>query len=391
MSDTQPIKRKMNMKKLGILFLLIPFIITILIILLFVFVVDSLGAVGDLLFYLLLFGSPIFIGMGIFFLIKSSDKHKGIFSNNVSKRRKIIGKVILFGVIAPIFLLLIGSFVYMQISYYINAELSKKYRENCPVYVAGEEEDEILEPTLIGTYEFKPDEYVWRWSTEDMGYYYQDILIDNPQQYIPKQVYTVKESWLLKNNYKLDLNCTPIDFTKVETGQSHKCTISYNEKVISTDVRHEVHCYYEESKSCTNSLGVTLYSNRYSSGNAEYLFLLSHAGDSHNKLSAFRLEDGEFFPLMFKYEDRGENISSQTFLISDTIFELYGIEKYGMFDFMMDGDMNLVTFFSEPTMGYTNNIYGIHSIWNVEKDGLYLKKTVMELTENWEAEVEDGI
>ena len=73
-------------------------------------------------------------------------------------------------------------------------------------------------------------------------------------------------------------------------------------------------------------------------------------------------------------------------MVSSNTFELYGVGKYGLIDKFVDGDMELVTYFSEPTMGIGNNVEGINSIWRVEDDGLYLRKTVMELYREEELE-----
>ncbi len=53
-------------------------------------------------------------------------------------------------------------------------------------------------------------------------------------------------------------------------------------------------------------MGVLLYSNPYSAGSVEYLFLISKNGDIHNKLYAYRLENGKVTLLPFKYEYKGE-------------------------------------------------------------------------------------
>ena len=48
--------------------------------------------------------------------------------------------------------------------------------------------------------------------------------------------------------------------------------------------------------------------------------------------------------------------------------------------------MELVTYFSEPTMAMDNNLRGIHTVWKLENDGLYLKKTIMEVYREEELE-----
>jgi len=249
-----------------------------------------------------------------------------------------------------------------------------------------EQEEILLEPKLIGNYEFVPDEYIWGWDMYSYGYFDLDKMIDIARFYIPKEVYKASESWNLKDNNKLDLVCDPVDVRKVESGDSYKCTVSFNNKVIDTDVRHDIFCFWDSNKSCTDNVGIVLYSNRYSEGSIEYLFLFSKQGEDYNKLSAYKIEDGEIRLLPFKYEYKGESYSDDSYTISESAFELYGIVMYGMFDYLADGDVELVTFFQEPTMGLNNNIDGINYIWSLEDDGFHLRRTVMELIEDWETQ-----
>ena len=387
--------------KLGILLLLLsPFLIFILLLVTLIFFNnnETKYVLADIVLYILIIVSPILFSFGIYKIIKSKDKDEKFLSNKVSKKRMLIGKIILFGIMIPFVLCIIGSILYSSFVENIEDNIRKEYNskylnqlaQRCIYQDNSEEEEYELEPTLIGNYEFVPDEYVWNWNMNDYGYFYLDRYIDIPSNYIPKEMYSLKESWNLKNNYKLELNCNPIDVKNLEEDSTYKCSVSYNNKVISTDVRHDVFCIYPNAKSCHDLTGVILYSNKYSAGNKEYLFLMSYAGESFNDLSVYRLEDGEYFPLMFKYEYKGENFSKQTYTVSGTKFELYGVSKYGMFDKLMDGDMELVTFFTEPTMGVYNNIYGLNSIWSVEGDGLYLKKTVMELIKDWKSEKKES-
>ena len=386
--------------KIGILLLTSPLIIICISIVtsLFINTGEISNILKDIFLYLLLIVSPILFGIGIYLLIRSRDKDDKFINNKVSKKRKLIGKIILFGIICPIFLFFIGYILYASFVENMESEIRKEYYSKCMDqllqkcdYQNNNKEEYELEPTLIGNYDFVPDEYVWNWDMDEYGYFFLNRYIDIPSHYIPKKTYTLKESWNLKNNYPLELNCNPIDVKNLEEDTTYKCSISYNGKVISTNVRHDIFCLYPKTKSCYDLTGVALYSNKYTSGNEEYLFLISDAGETLNDLSVYRLDNGEYLPLMFKYEYKGENFSKQTYIISSTKFELYGVGKYGMFDKLMDGDMELVTFFTEPTMGVYNNIYGIYSIWAVERDGLYLRKSVMELIQDWETKVGDGV
>jgi hypothetical protein len=397
MSITQSIRKKLTVKTLSILLLLFPFLIVLFTILLFIFISDLPNIVGDILLYLFLYVSPFSVGIGIYLSIKNKDTHKGILSNKVSKRRKVIGKVILLGVITPIFLFLVGTILYINFVDNIENKIRKEYNDKYVKELAQryecqsntEEEEYELDPTLIGTYEYIPDEYTWDFNIYDYGYYTLDAFLNVPNYYIPKEKYSLEKVWQLKNNYDLELECDSIDFSKISTSESYKCSISYNGEFISDNVRHDGFCFWESSKSCTDKIGVILYSNQYSAGSVEYLFLISKDGEIHNKLSAYKLEEGDVTLLPFKYEYKGEYFSDTSYIVSGTDFDFLGMERYGMFDRMMDGDEALLTFFYEPTMGVYNNIEGIYSLWDLEEDGFYLKTTSIELIPDWVSETED--
>jgi hypothetical protein len=331
-------------------------------------------------------------------LIKSKDKGSKFINNKVSKKRKLIGNIILFGLICPVILFYLGSFLYMDFVENIEDSIRNEcnndryIRETSQGYKYGDntqEEEHILEPKLIGEYEYIPDEYTWDFDISNYGYYMQEAYINSPSYYIPKKNYSLEKNWKLKNNYDLDLKCDPIDFRNVPISESYKCSISYNGKFISSDVRHDAFCFWESSKSCTDRVGILLYSNPYSAGSVEYLFLISKNGDIHNKLYAYRLENGKVTLLPFKYEYKGEYFSDTSYTISEAGFDFLGVERYGIYDKMMDGNEALVTFFYEPTMGMYNNINGIYSLWDLEDDGFHLKRTVIELNPKWGSEKEE--
>lgn len=389
----------MKKKKLPLILLLLfsPFIIFIILAFLSFFL-DSgseyFNILSDVSFSII---SPLLFLLGIFLIIKHRET---IFTKEVSKRRKLIGKIILFGIICPFVVFLIGSFLYNIFVEGIEDDVRKEYSDKYYEQLKSisweedkececEQEEILLEPKLIGNYEFVPDEYVWWWDMDSYGYFDLDKMIDIARFYIPKEVYKVSKSWNLKDNNKLDLVCDPVDVRKVESGDSYKCTVSFNNKVIDTDVRHDIFCFWDSNESCTDNVGIVLYSNRYSEGSIEYLFLLNKEGEKYNKLSAYKIEDGEIRLLPFKYEYKGQSYSDDSYTISETWFEFYGIQKYGMFDFLSDGEVELVTFFQEPTMGLNNNIDGINYIWSLGEDGFYLRKTVMELIEEWDSETQD--
>ena len=104
---------------------------------------------------------------------------------------------------------------------------------------------------------------------------------------------------------------------------------------------------------------------------------------------AYRLENGKVTLLPFKYEYKGEYFSDTSYTISEAGFDFLGVERYGIYDKMMDGNEALVTFFYEPTMGMYNNINGIYSLWDLEDDGFHLKRTVIELNPRWVSETEE--
>jgi hypothetical protein len=259
-----------------------------------------------------------------------------------------------------------------------------KYVEICdPACVTTPDTDTFIEPTLRGTYEYVPDEYVWEWSTEREGYYILNRYIDIPEYYLPEYVVKTERSWYLKNADLLEVECEEVDLRNVKLGDIFKCSVSYNGKVLSSNVRYNPFCFGSGLQSCSERIGIVVYSNRYGLSDAEYLIIGSSEGLNHNKIEVYRLEKGEAQLLPFKYEYKDENFSDKSYMISAFDFDMYGIEKYGLFDLLVEGDIELVTFFQEPTMGVNNNIRGLYNIWKVEDDGLYLKKSVMELIDDW--------
>ncbi len=389
----------MKKKKLPLILLLLfsPFIIFIILACISLFLdsdSETLYILYDICLYVI---SPLLFLLGIYLLIKHRET---IFINKVSKRRKLIGKIILFGILCPFIVFIFGVFLYNSFVEGIEDDVRKEYSDRYYKQLQNikweedneckcEQEQILLEPKLIGSYEFVPDEYVWEWDMYSYGYFNLDRMIDIARFYIPKEVYKVSKSWNLKDNNKLDLVCDEVDVRKVELGDSYKCTVSFNNKVIDTDVRHDIFCFWDSNKSCTDNVGIVLFSNRYSEGSIEYLFLLNKEGEDYNKLSGYKIEDGEIRLLPFKYEYKGESYSDDSYTILESVFELYGIVMYGMFDYLTDGDVELVTFFQEPTMGLNNNIDGINYIWSLQEDGFHLRKTVMELIEEWDSETED--
>lgn len=336
--------------------------------------------------------SPILLGIGIYLIIKNRDKNKKFkITNQVSKKRMVIGRIMLFGIVSPFLLsLLILPPIYDQLVSNIRKDIREEYESiyatQCYQKDGTLRGDSPLKPTLIGNYEFEPDEYIWYLNQIDESHYDLAEYISIPKAYIPKEVFSVKQSWNLKNNYKLDLVCDSVDVRKVELENSSKCTISYNNKVLDREVRHDIFCLWEKNKSCSDNIGVVVYSNKLSQGDVEYLLIFSRESKNHNKLSMYKLENGEALILPFKYEHKGESFSDISYTVSGINFKLVGIKKFGTFDQLSDGPVELLTFFNEPTMGVYNNIAGIQSIWSVEKDGLYLRKTQMELIKGWKSE-----
>jgi len=379
----------MNKKKLGISLLFTPFIITLLLLVLFSFLPSDYPEIIDhIIDFTFFVVSPVLFCIGLVILIKMKKKGKKVFSNKVSKKRMLIGKIMLFGIIIPIFIFLGGSFVYKTAKRKIINRIVSQHGETCQtkyVYVAEDQPDEEdpIEPRLKGTYEYTPDEYVWQWNAYEQGYYDLNRYIDIPESYLPEQVFVTQRSWDLKNGHTLKVNCSEIDLKEVKMFGTYKCSVLYDDNLLSQDVRRDIFCYGSNLKNCNERIAVVLYSNRYSDSSVEHLVIASREGTSHNSITVYRLDDGDARSLPFKYEYNNENFSDKSYMISSLQFEMFGMEKYGMFDFLVDGDIELVTFFQEPTMGVHNNIWGIHNIWTVEDDGLYLRKSTMELIEDW--------
>jgi hypothetical protein len=373
----------MNKQKIGILLLCSPILIILISILLEVTFVLPVF-IEYILLILFFIGSPIFVGIGIYLLIKHRDKEKSFITNRVSKKRKIIGKIILFGIICPIFLLLL----YTLFGQGLQKELQNEFCPKCNTVTQTEieSEAETLEPTLIGTYEFEADEYIYDWDIYEQGYFQLERYIDTPREYIFGDTVQVNRSWDLKNGYKLDVECEEIDISTVDIDNPYKCSIYYNDKLIRDDIKHEAYCFYEGGNNCVYNLGIVVYSNPYVESDTEHLITMKYISNYFTDISVYVLEDGEYKPLFFKYKEGEEYLSELRYMVSSATFDLYGVGKYGLIDQIVDGDKELVTYFSDPTMGIDNNLKGIDTIWRVEDDGLYLRKTVMEVYREEEME-----
>ena len=171
----------MKKKKLPLILLLLfsPFIIFIILAFLSFFL-DSgseyFNILSDVSFSII---SPLLFLLGIFLIIKHRET---IFTKEVSKKRKLIGKIILFGIICPFVVFLIGSFLYNIFVEGIEDDVRKEYSDKYYEQLKSisweedkececEQEEILLEPKLIGNYEFVPDEYVWWWDMDSYGYF----------------------------------------------------------------------------------------------------------------------------------------------------------------------------------------------------------------------------
>ena len=301
----------MTKRKLSILLMLSPALIIL------IGVLDlSIYIIPDFLFdtylILLFIGSPILVGIGLILLILSKEKGKPRLTSKVSKKRKIVGKVILFAVICP------SIFFFLYILFFQQIKLGIK-NKLCPTPPSSTQ-TEVIQPTLLGSYEIEGDEYIWEWDMNDYGYFYLEKYIDTPRQYIFGDTVEVKRSWDLKNGYKLEVYCEEIDISTVDIDNPYRCSVYYDGKLIRNDIRHEAYCFYEGGNNCVYNIGIVVYSNAYSESDTEYLITTKYITGFFSDISVYVLENGEYRPLPFKYRDGEEYLSELSYMVSSNTF-----------------------------------------------------------------------
>lgn len=256
-------------------------------------------------------------------------------------------------------------------------------------HYVGENQDKVLgveesNPKLIGSYGdvSEEDTFVWDWNWDREGYFPLDRFITDLEYYHKSNQIHLQDEWVLKNGYKLKMDCGKLDLTKIAPFDPYSCKLYYNGKLITEDLTYVSYCSDSENfKNCISTVKLVLFSKTTSDSDAnEYLAVGNWASGSKDWLSFYKLNNGEFTLLPFKTEESEED----KWYISSGSFDLYG--KYGDWEDESNFKVPLefVTYFHEPSMGATggenmNNVEGIFRIWEVTENSLVLKESVVDL------------
>lgn len=298
-------------------------------------------------------------------------------SKEVKLKRVWKGFVISFSVLVMV--LVIGDY-YVNL---IDSTLRSHYVEQEQKEVLGAKDSE---PKLIGSYGdiSSNDTFVWDWDRnwDREGYYKLTKYINNPQYYISTKYFELKQTWDLKNGYKLSLSCTQLDMNKAIPGDVYPCTLSYNKQVLTNSLRYEAYCSdYENLKDCHGSTNFIVYSNIYEDSSAnEYIIFSEWALGSKDWIYVYRLNDGKATLLPFNYKGKEEN----RWYITVSSYEMYGLYSTQENENNFNDPIELVTYFHEPSMGSqsgdnANNVEGVYENWEVSDNKLNLKQRVVDL------------
>ena len=258
-------------------------------------------------------------------------------------------------------------------------------------HYVGKKQEKVLgvkesKPQLIGSYGdiSENDTFVWDWDPywEREGYYQLDRFIEDPEYFIASKKFALKDSWTLRNGYKLSVSCIELDMRKANPGDTYPCTISYNGQLLSRNLRYEAYCKDSEKlSSCHGLANLRVFSETYGdSSSDEYVVVSEWASGSKDWIYVYRLNNGTATLLPFLYNGKEE----EKWFISSYAYDMYGLYSTWENEINFNDPLEFVTYFHEPSMGatsgeYMNNVEGIFRIWSVEDDKLRLKETVVDL------------
>ena len=196
--------------------------------------------------------------------------------------------------------------------------------------------EEVKDNKVLGEFSlpsdspFYADEYIDTRIDERDGYSKLIRHIDEPSYYFKDgEVVTLKDSWLLKNGYELNLVCGEVDLKKrTDPADYLTCKIYYNGNLVVDNVYYNAYCSdIENFQDCFGTVTFAVFSSRYPEGGPEFLATSFLPNGFDSSISIFNLEDGKANRLSFEtkegevYEDVGGRVFQ---------FELYGeLDKDG--------------------------------------------------------------
>ena len=242
--------------------------------------------------------------------------------------------------------------------------------------VLGDEDKKSLQEfSLPPNSPFYADEYVDTHIDEREGYSKLTRFIDSPTYYFKDgDVVTLKDSWLLKNGYELNLVCEEVDLEKkLDPAEYLKCKIYYNGNLVADNIHYEAGCYdLENFKDCSGTVSFAVFSSTYPEGSPELLATSYMPSGFDSSVSIFNLENGEAKRLSFESKEGEiyEDIGARVFM-----FELYGKEDE---ERRLQPDINTIEFVNyQWNPGYWGEgIRGLYHIWKIEGDRFIENKSI---------------
>ncbi len=239
--------------------------------------------------------------------------------------------------------------------------------------------EEVKDNKVLGEFSlpsdspFHADEYVDTWIDEREGYSKLIRHIDEPSYYFKDgEVVTLKDSWLLKNGYELNLVCEEVDLKKrTDPADYLTCKIYYNGNLVVDNVYYNAYCSdLENFKDCHGKVSFAVFSEPLPLGSPEFLVTSYRPTGFDSSISIFNLENGKANRLSFETKEGKvyEDVYTRVFTI-----ELY--EKFDK-DGYLQNDINsieLLTFEFAP--GY-DGFGGRYHIWEIEDDHFVESKSI---------------
>lgn len=280
----------------------------------------------------------------------------------------------------------VAIMVFVLGNHYINLiedSLRDKYQTEKIVYVDKEKVVLVNKDDVLGeeikideklpdeftklTEDYGIEEYILNWDGTIDDYEKEYAYISIPKFYLSGVKDKVSESWILKDGYKLVLDCPEIELNKLVVGDPHSCRLEYNNQLITDNVRHDIYSW-EEGKSVPSYVSLVVYSSEYNKSleNFEILIVGEYSGGSFDDISVYRLENGKAKLIPFNFKNELKN----TWTVESSM-------SFGLY-YNKNGDLKLVTAYHEPSMG---PLRGVIREWKLEEDSLTLERTFGNIVE----------
>lgn len=297
---------------------------------------------------------------------------KNLFLNKEVNFKRIT-KGLAIGLLVVVIITVIGN-------YYINLiddSLREKYQTEIIVYVDKEKVDVLGEEIKVDeefrdeltrlTGDYGIEEYVLNWDGAIDGYDKEYEYISSPKFYLSGVKDKVSETWVLRDGYKLVLDCPEIELSKVIPADPYACKLEYNSKLIKDSVRFDINTW-EKEKSLPSSVALVVYSPEYNDSMKDFEILIigEYRGGFFDEISFYRLIDGKANHIPFYYDEENRDVWTVEHPIDVSLY------------FSEDGDIKLLTGYHEPSMG---PVRAVLREWNLGEDSLTLERTFGNITE----------